>query len=605
MSYLRSHSLTLGALLFATILVYANSLSNPFVIDDRIIIFRNFQSRETWTLRDLFQRSLFAEEPSESAYFRPLTMLTFALNYQLAGERPQGYRAVNVALHLLVVALVTLLLSRVAGLWVGGFAALCFALHPIDVQAVSYISSRGDLLYTALALLSLLFWHHGNRLQGKKKNLYLAAALIAFFTGLFAKETMIVVPALALAMDLARNPTGSWSQKIREDSGWYLGFAILLATYLVIRLHAGFPLTYEARMELGLVPRLLMALKLLSLYVFLAFYPVRLLLFRTVPIPQSFLEWQVMLGIIILGAFIFLARLCWRWRREVAFGILWFLVSILPVLNLTLLIAPMMEHWLYLPLIGLSLAFVGGIRIIADRLGELRGAAIGLTLLALLLAARTVTRNAEWSNLVKLLSQEASSNPGYFKTWSWLGDAMLHAGLWNEAVQAYKNSLALNSGIGSSWAGLGEALWLAGRDPEAEAVLTRAASLHSKDPQVHFKLGIHRLKVGKNLEAVSSLEKSIILKPTSSAYHALGSAYSRLGRKAQAEQALNRAFLMNRRERGLHAGFHVYLGNLYWRAGKRHEAIEEWRLALGFDPNDDEARGLLQKGIKTSPVEEP
>src|SRR3990172_2685965 len=188
MAWVRKESLILPAILLATVLVYANGLSNPFITDDKHIILKNFQPWQRWTVADLFNRSLFSTIPSESSYFRPLTLLTFAFNYPLAGPNPAGYRAVNIGLHLLVVSLIYLLLSQLAGKWVALLGAFLYALHPVHVQAVSYISSRSDPLYVLSALSCLLCWHKGNHSQGAKRMIYLSSALCTFFLGLFAKE---------------------------------------------------------------------------------------------------------------------------------------------------------------------------------------------------------------------------------------------------------------------------------------------------------------------------------------------------------------------------------------------------------------------------------
>lgn len=598
MVYCRNRGLILTLLLLATTLVYINGLNNPFVPDDRFIIFDNFGPRQSWTPSDLFRRSLFGTTPSETAYFRPLTLLTFALNYPFAGKNPQGYRLVNVATHLLVVVLMTFLFSRLTGQWVAAFATLLFALHPAHVQAVSYISSRSDPLYSALALLCLLFWHKGNKAQGRRRLYYLGSALFTFFLGLFAKETMIVVPPLAVVMDLTWNETGSWRIKIGRNRAWYFGFLLLFAIYLIIRVGVGFSLTMEGDIKIALWSRLFLASKLFFLYLALAFYPVHLALFRTVVVPQTFFEWQVMAGAFLLVALAALAYLFWSTHREISFGVLWFLISLLPVLSLTLLNAPMMEHWLYLPLIGLMLAFVAAVRILAERVGEVRGAAIGLILLALLLSARTIMRNAEWSNMVRLLSHNALSYPGYFKTWQWLGDAMRRKGMVNDAIRAYKTSLALKPNQLQSLVALGEVLSLAGRNNEAEAVLSQVVSKQPRQGWFHYLLGMHRLKVGKNRQAVEALEKSIGLNPSAMAYHGLGSAYLRTGQTQKGERAFQKAILIHQGESGFHAEFHLDLGKLYLAEGKNQEAQEEWRIALRFEPNHAEARTLLEKPAK-------
>jgi len=595
----KNYSLVLPLLLLATTLVYINGLGNPLVPDDRGIIFKNFRSSEGWMSTNFFGRSLFAREPSESTYFRPLTLLTFGLNYELAKEKPEGYRMVNIAIHLLVVSLTFLLLSRLATRWVATFSTLLFALHPVHVQAVSYISSRSDPLYTALALFSLLLWHEGNQAQGNRRQLYLGLALSSYFLGLFAKETMIVVPGLALVMDLAWNNAGSWQKKIKQNLIWYLGFLLLFSIYFSIRLEEGFPLTMEGSrklatgIEVGLGARLLLAVKLFGLYISLAFYPVHLYFFRIVPLPQTFFEWGVISGLILLAVLVFLIRRFWRSQREISFGILWFLVSIFPVLNLIRLNADMMEHWLYLPLVGLTLAFVCGVRSLAERVGGIRGAAIGLILLALLLSARTVTRNAEWSDLVKVFSQNVSAYPTHPTAGIWLADALKEQGKWNDAIRAYKAVLALNPHY-SALVGLADVLSAVGRDDEAGEILSRAASANPQDPWLFHILAIHRLKVGNNRGALEAIENNIALNPSADAYHVLGSAFLRVGEKGKAEQAFYKAVLMEASNPRVHAAAHVRLGKLYITQEKLKEAREEWQLALRFDPNNAEARSLLQ-----------
>ena len=586
----------LGLILLAATVAYANGLSNPFVADDRHIIFINFSSWRSWSVVELFQRSLFSTSPSESSYFRPLTLLTFAVNHELAGERPEGYRAVNIALHLSVIVLVFLLLSRFTAQWITALTALLFALHPAHVQAVTYISSRSDLLYTALGLFSLLLWHKGNQAEGNHRLLYLGSSLTLFFFGLFAKDTMIVIIPLVALIDFIWRPGPLWKNKIRTNLAWYGGLVALLGIYLLIKTSLGFPLLMESGPEIRPISRILIALKLFTLYLGLAFYPVHLSLFRTLNVPQNFFEWQVVLGAILLTGLLTLAWFARKSNKEIAFGIFWYHITILPVLNLTLLNALMMEHWLYLPLIGLSLAFVAVARTLANRFGESGGAAVGLILIALLLGSRTVTRNTEWSDLLKLFSKDVASYPRNSRAWSWLASTMKSRGMLNEAIHAYKTSLALspNMPAAETWIGLGEALSFLGKGEEAEAALSRAVSLQPANSGFRYILGMHRLKVGKNVEAVEALAKSIELTPSPMTYHALGSAYLRLGNKERAEQAFQRALTLYPQGQKFHADMHVHLGKLYLHEKRRKEAYDEWHVALRFDPNS-EAKSLLEK----------
>ncbi len=582
----------MAAVLLVTALVYLNGLNNPFITDDRHIILKNFW--QGWTFEDMLDRSLFATTPSKAPYFRPLTLLTFGLNYTFAEDSPMGYRLVNVLIHLTVVALTYFFLSLVAEKWTVTLATLLFALHPAHVQAVSYISSRSDPLYTALGLLCLLLWRKGDEAQGNKRSFYFSFALSAFFLGLFAKESMVVIPALVLAMDLTWSRAGSWREKIRTNLGWYLGFGVLFSVYLLIRFNAGFAPTMEMAREFDLGSRILLAFKLFSLYLGLVFYPAHLSLFRAVPIPQSIFEWQVILGAVLLAGMVLLAWSLRKSHKEIAFGILWYLISLLPVLNLTLLNAPMMEHWLYLPMIGLALAFVSTVRIVAERTEEIRGTALGLIFLALLLSVRTFTRNFEWRDPLQLFSENVTQYPGSYSAWSWLADSMRFRGMWDEAIHAYKRSLAIKPNQDETWVALGEALSMAGKDDEAEKILSRAVTMDPRNSWFRYALGIHLLSVGKNHAAIDVMEKF-----TDSnlplTYHALGSAYLRLGDGKKAEEMFQKALAQYPGGRRLHAGFHSGLGTLYLSEGNFKEAKEELQLALRFQPNFARALNLLKE----------
>lgn len=587
--------LIVASLLLFTAFIYNNSLRNPFTADDYHIIVENFLPRPAWTLGDMFRLSLFPSYGRDIAYYRPLTLLTFATNYDLFFDQPWGYRAVNLMIHLIAVSLVYFLLSRLTLRWIAAFAALLFAVHPANVMAITYISSRSDPLYTGLVLACLFLWHCGSRTERGKGAIFFSAAIGTFFLGLLSKETAIVAPILALGMDALCPNQRTSGEKVKEHAFWYLGFVVALVIYLYIRLDAGYPLLMERGGGPDMSSRILLAFKLLSLYLGLAFYPLHLSAFRMVSIPKSPFAAEVVVGAVLLAALILLAYLYHSKRREVTYGIFWFLVSLFPVLNLTRLNAPMMEHWLYLPLIGLTLAFVGVAYDLACRIGEIRGAALGLSLLALLLSVRTIYRNAEWGDLVKLFSQDVAHYPRHERAWAWLGDAYKAKGEWQSAIEAYRTSLQINPRRTQNWLALASALSLAEQNEEAEEILSWAVGQEPLNPLYRYHLGLHLLKLGKNEEAINTLkENSKLDPPLPLSYHALGSAYLRVKNLPAAEAEFQRALKSYHGDRRFHAGFHVNLGRLYSKQDRINEASEEWQLALRFDPNHAEARSLLK-----------
>ena len=473
--------------LIVAALVYLNSLSNPFVIDDRIVIFSNVAAVGDWTARDVFGRDLFGD--THTGYFRPLTLATFVLNFSFAQDSPAGYRAVNIVLHVAVTALVMFLFFLVADRWVAILGGLIFSVHPVHVQAVAYISSRGELLFTLFGLMSLVCWHLSHGAECRWKWIWRASGFASFFVGLFAKETMIVFLVLVIAMDFALFRGVSYLRWVRENIAWYVGFTGLFILYLGIRHWEGFPLILESGLKLDFTARLLFALKLFALNFGLLFYPADLALFRVVPLPTTFFEWQVFSGVGLILCLSAVTFVFWRIERCVSFGVLWFVVSVLPALNLTLLNAPMMEHWLYLPSIGLTLAFVGTVHWIGKRVGDLQRATVALCLLALILSSRTFVRNFEWGDLVTVFSRNVELYPGHAKAWTWLGYGLASSGRYGEAIDAFRVSLKINPTIGGTWIGLGQVLLLAGEEKQAEEVFAAAVSLWPR-----FQVVVENLK---------------------------------------------------------------------------------------------------------------
>jgi tetratricopeptide (TPR) repeat protein len=423
---------------------------------------------------------------------------------------------------------------------------------------------------------------------------YRCGALLSFLLGLFAKETMIVVPVLALLLDCSSEGTDSLRPHLKQKWKWYAGFLLCFALYLSIRIGQGFPLTMEDSARPGLDPisRLLVAPKLIALYLGIMAYPAELHVFRKVDLPQSPFDWQIGPGILLLAFILASAKLCWEKQKHISVGILWFVIAISPVLGLLRLNADVMEHWLYLPSIGLALAFVGSIKLLAEHVGERRGAAIALVLIALLFSARTVTRNAEWGSLVQIFSQNVTAYPTHPSAWVWLGDALKNQGRWNEAVKAYEAALALDFSH-PALVGLADALLVVGKGIEGEVLLTKAASASPDDPWLLYILGFHRLKLGKDTAAIEALEKNISLEPSVSAYHLLGSAYLRIAAQEKAERAFEKALALEPEKPGLHASIHLRLGNLYRALGRSREARDEQRIALRFAPDLDQAKALL------------
>ena len=212
--------------LLLPVVVYLNSLSNPFQYDDFHSIADNPHIRTLANLPAFFSDpTLFSERP-ESAMYRPLLLSTFALNYAISGRKTWSYHLVNMAIHglcgLLVFVLGRTLLNETKPALIG---ALIFGVHPVNSEAVNYISSRSEVLSALFFLLAL---HFAITREGRAGRIATVGA--SFVAGLLSKSIVVVLPAILWTRDLL-------ASRKRAREGTTALYAVLIALdtgYLVI-----------------------------------------------------------------------------------------------------------------------------------------------------------------------------------------------------------------------------------------------------------------------------------------------------------------------------------------------------------------------------------
>ncbi|UCH12272.1 MAG: phospholipid carrier-dependent glycosyltransferase, partial [Candidatus Omnitrophota bacterium] len=181
-------------ILLASIIVYINSLFNPFIWDDSALVRDNFLIKDWRHTRKLFTTDLYYSK-SRSNFYRPLQSLSYMLDYSLWRLKPFGYRLTNIILHSTVAILaylLFLLVSKQKGVSLIG--ALFFVIHPIHTEAVVYISGRADSLMGIFLLSSfILFTKHMHQDGPKGQRLYFSS-LACFALSLLCKEPALIFP---------------------------------------------------------------------------------------------------------------------------------------------------------------------------------------------------------------------------------------------------------------------------------------------------------------------------------------------------------------------------------------------------------------------------
>ena len=204
--------LAVGLIIILGLIAYANSFSNPFMWDDENLIVTNPYIKNIQLVKNLFTKDL-AFGTQFSNFYRPLQSLSFELDYYLWGLNPFGFHLTNLLLHIACALVIYFLFCLIfpAAKSIGLITALLFLVHPIQTEAVTYISGRADPQASLFMLLSIFFYIKHSLKTRPKNRPYLLASVVCFILALLSKETALILPLLILLFELC----------FLRDSSWY------------------------------------------------------------------------------------------------------------------------------------------------------------------------------------------------------------------------------------------------------------------------------------------------------------------------------------------------------------------------------------------------
>ncbi len=529
--------------------VYQPSFSGEFVFDDRGNILQNPRLGTLWPPWGPMAHSS-----------RPLTQLTFALNYALGQGNVFGYHLVNLLIHLLATLVLfgilrrtfttRPLLSRYGAIRtpLATAIALVWAIHPIQTASVTYIVQRAESLMGLFYLLTLYcslrsFGAPSHRLWPK-------LAIAACFLGMLSKPIMVTAPLLILLYDRAFFLT-PFKQLLSKRKGLYGGLAATWGILLIILLlphesvhsvgeEAGFsPLQYAATQ-----PGVLLH------YLKLVFWPHPLLLDPQWPPLQDFR--QFLLPGIPVGLLLLATLLSLRPYPQLSYLGAWFFLILAPTSSFFPLNDPAYEHRMYLPLLApITLTLLGGWEILRRGISSpALQKSLACTLLiaaALPLGWRTRERNREYQD---------------------------EATLWGQVLAQYPSSTR-------ALLNLGEALFRQGKSEEAIFYYLKVLKIEPKDVTARYNLGLALHKQGKLAEAISHYQQALGINPSSA------EVLNDLGRVLFDEQKQDQSISYYRKALEIQPNFadaHVNLGVVLYNQGRLEEAIDHYRQALKIDP---------------------
>jgi protein O-mannosyl-transferase len=389
-------------LVIVVFLIYANSLGNDFVFDDIYLIVENHQLKALHV-------------PYLLSTYRPFRDLSYALDLVIWGEGPFGFHLTNILFHAANVVLVFVLIRRLTGSIVTSFVtALIFAVHPLQTDAVAYISGRRDLLFSFFYLLaahSYLSYYRTNRsIRGA---VHFVLFLLFWSFSMLSKEMAASLPILIFVWHYceAWEPDRAWWRQVLPTAGKTLArdrwFWILLAV-------GGLALAFwvsrgaSSRSQLGdfqywggsFYLNVLTVIRVHAWYLKQLVYPTPIAQYLgAFEISSTIFDWHFVVSAVVVGA-VLVAGFLWLNRDKLmAFAIFSYFVLLLPVSQIIPHHELLADHYLYLPIMSFGLfvaLLIAKIRARSETAGKLAYLAVGLALVVF--AGMTVLQNRTWKN---------------------------------------------------------------------------------------------------------------------------------------------------------------------------------------------------------------
>lgn len=560
--------------------------------DDAYVI-----NNELLTAPDGWQRIWFSLD-SPSQYF-PLTYSTFRIEHALWGLNTTGYHWVNLLLHVANAFLVWAVLARlrVPGAWL---AAAIFALHPVQVESVAWITERKNVLMGFFFLLTLFAWIAFVDDRTKRPWRFYGLALILYVFALSAKSTACTLPAALLLILWLRKKPINKGRLIQIVPFVVLGIAMGLLAVWWERYHQGTSRTVFA--FLNPIDRVLVASRAVWFYLSKLIWPSNL----TFIYPKWNISATHLLDYAWLVAAIVACVAIYRVRRyagrSVEVAAAFFVATLSPVLGFVMLYTFrytfVADHYQYLACIGpIALASAGIVKLV-DAFKQQRAFIWSAALFAVaMLAVLTWRQSAMYGDVETLWRTTLARNPECWMAHTNLGIVLLEKGQVDEAIVHYRAALQMEPNWWDAEYNLGTALLSKGEIDEAIVYCEKAVTMQPNDPDAQVSLASALLEKKRINEAIMHYQKALAIRPDYVlALCGLGRALLERGDLDTAIQHFRAALLIQPE----HADCHTTLAIALDEKGEPAEAIEHYQRALEVAPRSIPALTNLAWLLATS-----
>ncbi|MFY9553492.1 MAG: hypothetical protein WAV47_02105 [Blastocatellia bacterium] len=488
----KSLYIALASLVIVVGVCYANALGNGFVFDDHGHVLSNKSFRSLTNLPKLLVAS-----------YRPLRDISYALDFALWGERPFGFHLTSILIHLGNTLIVMLLMRRLTrDIIPASIAALIFAVHPIQVDAVTYVSGRRDVLFSLFYLVSFHSYLTYRRLADNRDQrssslrafLFFALFLVCWALSLLSKEMAASMPLVIFLWnfcDVWDKQGSNWGRQLfnaikktlRRDRWLYLTLSLAVPAYVWYQVFVKGG-SMRARMSGfdywggSFYTNLLTSIRVQAWFLKQLVFPTPIVQYSgAFDIAATILEWRVILSVIVVGATLAAGFVLLNKDRLLAFAILSYFALLVPVSQIIPHHELLADHYLYLPMMSFGLFVALLARKVASRsemFKRISYAAAGAVVIVF--AVMTVMRNPVYKDDLALWKTNYQEVPNSVRAVSSLAGryATSYPG---RAAELYKQCIALDPAYAPAYGSLAFLYQTKDKARETEQLVLKGLSL--------------------------------------------------------------------------------------------------------------------------------
>jgi len=606
--------------------IYANSLRGEFQFDDVEYIAGNPAIREVTDINAIYN--------SRPVPTRIIPLFTFALNYHFHQLNVFGYHLVNVCIHLVNAWLVfwlmqlILSLSKFKDVWDGGrkyyfslSVSLLFLVHPVQTQAVAYITQRFTSLTVLFYLLSLCLYFCGRRhlLNSSKSTLIICLSFLSGLTAMFCKQIAMTLPVMIIFCELFFIEKSSGWRNLKKNwrfvlvclllllviPGFYLFKAgEILSNRIVSGSHEGDIITSGAY--------LLTQLQVIVKYLQLLFFPAQLNLDYDFPLARNLFDFKTLSCLSVIIALLMVAFKSYRRSPLITLGIGWFFITLLVESSFIPIKHVIFEHRLYLPSIGF---FIVMVYLFCEFVKREKILISVVSVVVVVCSFLTVQRNNVWKTQITMwedvirkspqklrgylnlgkayldsqdyrlamtyLNKSIHLKPDNYDSFNFRGLLLYQQGLYSMAIDDFTRAMTINPIQSAALVNRGNVYRKTGQYALALADVNNAINLNPNDYRIYINRGNIYAKMKMYDKALEDFRKVIKLQPYYlDVYKNIGNVYEFQGKFDLALAEYNKVLEYAPKDMDVH----IFKGTIYSRQNKIQEAVDSFGMALEINP---------------------